>query len=401
MKRLVKYLPIIGERQLERIRKEAKPLEGKHIIHINSTYYGGGVAEMLNSLVPLFNDLGINMGWRLLKGSPDFFSITKKFHNALQGEDINLTAMKKKIYLEVNRTNSEITHIAHHDAVIVHDPQPLPLINYYKKTQPWIWRCHIDLSRPNRVLMNYLKTFIERYDKIIISKSTFKHNFKVPQEVIYPSIDPLSTKNIEMADWKVHKYMKKYGCDTDKPIISQISRFDKWKDPLGVIRAFRMIREKVDCRLVLLGSMATDDPEGQKLYEQVLEAAKGDKDIKVINFENDTLVNALQRASAVVIQKSLKEGFGLTVSEALWKKKPVVAMNVGGIHLQIKNGYNGYLVNSEESTARAVVALLKNPKRAEQMGERGHNVVKKNFLITRHLMDYITLLKKHIIHYKV
>ena len=400
MLKLNDYRDIIGEQAIEKIRNSANLLVEKHIIHINSTYYGGGVAEMLNSLISLFNDLGISSGWRLLKGNPDFFSITKKFHNGLQGEKINLTPIKKKIYENVNKTNSIFTHIHGDDCIIIHDPQPLPIINYYKKIQPWIWRCHIDLSHPNRKLWQYLKGFICKYDRVIVSKNTFKQNIDVPQSIIYPSIDPLNPKNGPLSENKVNKYLKKFQIDRDKPIISQISRFDKWKDPVGVIRAFNIIKEKVDCRLVLLGSMATDDPEGQAFYDRLHENTKDEDDIHVINFENNILVNALQRASSVVIQKSLREGFGLTVSEALWKKTPVVASNVGGIPLQIKNGVNGYLINSPETCAKAVIKLLKAPKMAERMGEKGHEIVKERFLITRHLQDYIRLLKKELVHYK-
>ena len=285
--------------------------------------------------------------------------------------------------------------------MIVHDPQPLALIRFYKKTQPWIWRCHIDLSRPNRELWAYLKQFINRYDKVIVSKSTFKkRGLVVPQEVIYPSIDPLDNKNQPLSDKVIEKYLKKFGIDHEKPIISQISRFDKWKDQTGVIHAYRQIKKRIDCKLVLLGSIASDDPEGQAVYHSIVEHAKGDEDIVVINFENDILVNVLQRASRVVVQKSLREGFGLTVSEALWKGTPVVASNVGGISLQIKNGVNGFLVDSVDSCAKAVIHLLKNPKRARAMGLRGREFVRKNFLVTRHVLDHIRLLKKHILNYK-
>ncbi|PIY60594.1 glycosyl transferase family 1, partial [Candidatus Woesearchaeota archaeon CG_4_10_14_0_8_um_filter_47_5] len=252
MIRLKDYAPIVGEKTLEQIRDEASALYGKQVVHINSTYYGGGVAEMLNSLVPLFNEMGIETGWRVLKGKPDFFTITKKFHNALQGDAINLSHMKKRIYQKVNQVNATFSHIKHHDCIIVHDPQPLPIIQYYRKTQPWLWRCHIDLSHPNRELWNYLSQFINRYDKVIVSKKTFMQDLDIPQEVIYPSIDPLSPKNEELRDAVIDKYLSKFGIEQDKPIVSQISRFDKWKDPVGVIRAFKQVRKRVDCRLVLL-----------------------------------------------------------------------------------------------------------------------------------------------------
>jgi trehalose synthase len=279
----------------------------------------------------------------------------------------------------------------------VHDPQPLPLINYYEKTHPWIWRCHIDASQPNKELWNYLDDFIKKYDHAIFSKKEFMQDLNIPQHIIHPSIDPLSPKNKKLTQNHINKYLKKFDIKTDKPIISQVSRFDKWKDPLGVIKTFKQIKKKVDCRLVLLGSMATDDPEGQKIHEKVLQRAKDIPDIKVICFENNILVNAVQTASDVVIQKSLKEGFGLTVTEALWKKTPVVASNVGGIPLQIKGGKNGFLINSIEECADKVVFLLKNPEKAKKMGEAGHEHVKNNFLITRHLLDYLNLLNRVII----
>lgn len=401
MYKLKDFEEAVGANVIKQVEEEVSPLVGKHIVHLNSTYYGGGVAEMLTSLVPLFNDIGISTGWRLLKGNPDFFTITKKFHNALQGDRIHMTNLKKKIYEKMNRMNSKFTHISHHDCIIVHDPQPLPMIKNYRKTQPWMWRCHIDISRTNREVWNYLKQFVHKYDRVIVSKNTFKRSkLKVPQEVIYPSINPLSNKNKELSESDIKKYLKKFGIDRDKPIISQISRFDKWKDPIGVIKAYKKVKKERDCRLVLLGSMAMDDPEGQKIYQGIVEMVKGDEDIHIINFENEILVNVLQRASSVVIQKSLKEGFGLTVSEAMWKGTPVVASNVGGISLQVKNDYNGYLVNSISDCASKVKHLLKHPKKAEQMGRRGHETVKKKFLITRHMLDYIHLLKKQLINYK-
>lgn len=401
MIKLKHYEKLIGKQEVKKIRKMAEPLKGKHFIHVNSTYYGGGVAEMLTSLVPLFNDIGVITGWRIIKGNPDFFTITKKFHNALQGEDINLTSIKKKVFETVNKSNAEFTHISEHDGIIIHDPQPLPFINNYTKKQPWIWRCHIDLSDPNKELWKYLKTFIMKYDATIVSRKQFKHDLKIPQYVMPPSIDPLSPKNMEISETKINKYLKKFDIPRDKPIISQISRFDKWKDPLGVVKAFNIVRKKVDSRLVLLGSMATDDPEGQEIYDQVIKETNGDEGIHVINFENNILVNAVQRASFVVVQKSIKEGFGLTVSEALWKEKPVVASNVGGISLQVKNGVNGYLVEDYEECGEAIIKLLKNPKRAEKMGKKGRGIVRDNFLITRHLQDYIKIFKKEVINYKV
>jgi trehalose synthase len=391
---LKNYASIIGEGSIQKIYEEAAPLENKHVEHVNSTFYGGGVAEILNSLTLLMNDVGIKTGWRLLKGSPDFFSVTKKFHNALQSADLLLSENKKKVYIETNETNSIIMHIEFADYIIIHDPQPLPLINFYKKKQPWLWRCHIDLSSPNQGLWNYLKQFIEKYDRVIVSMEKYKKpDLQKPHSIIAPSIDPLTTKNKFVPDSIIGKYLSRYGVDKDKPIVSQISRFDKWKDPLGVIRSFEIVRKHVDCKLVLLGSMATDDPEGAKIYHNIVEKVKNNPDIICINFADDFLVNCLQRASDVVIQKSTKEGFGLTVTEALWKGTPVVAGNVGGIPLQVIDGKNGYLVNNPGECADRIVKLLKDPKLCEEMGKAGMEHVKNNFLITRHLVDYIKLLK--------
>lgn len=399
---LTDYERVVGKQVVDQLRKDAEPLRGKHVIHVNSTQTGGGVAEMLVSLLPLMNELGIKTGWRVLRGNSDFFNVTKRFHNGLQGQkDIQLSPGKKRIYESVNKSFSSFTHIDSADCLIIHDPQPLPLIMYYRKRQPWVWRCHIDLSNPNKELWNYLKPFIGHYDRMIVSKTSFKQNISVTQEIIRPSIDPLSRKNKDLPDSRIKRELRNHNIPTDKPIIAQVSRFDKWKDPLGVIESYKIVKKKVDCRLVLLGSMASDDPEGQGIFKQVLEASRDDKDIIVINYESDVLVNALQRTAAVVIQKSLREGFGLTVAEALWKGTPVVASNVGGIGLQVTNGVHGYLVDSPQTCARAVTRLLKNPRLAKKMGAAGKEHIRKNFLITRHLNDYVNLLKKTIIHYKV
>ncbi|RLG19835.1 glycosyl transferase family 1 [Candidatus Micrarchaeota archaeon] len=413
-RRLKDYEGIVGEKELQKIRNEASALSEKHLAHVNSTYYGGGVAEILSSIVILMNDLGIRTGWRLLKGSPDFFTVTKKFHDGLQGKKIHLTEQKKKVFMDINEMNHHLCHLEGHDAVMVHDPQPLPLINFYSrkqpwtwkplplmvgldafpKKQPWIWRCHIDISKPYSPLWNYLKDFITKYDAMIVSAEKFKKKLPMPQHIIPPSIDPLSIKNMEISKSKIKKYLDKFGIPDDKPLIAQISRFDSWKDPMGVIDVYCKVRKKADCNLVLLGNFATDDPEGSKVYQKVLERAKKERGIYAIAFESQILVNSVQRASDVVIQKSLKEGFGLTVSEALWKGTPVVASNVGGIPLQVINGKTGYLVNNIAQCADRVLHLLKNPEKAKEMGQAGKEHVKKNFLVTRHLLDYIRVFKK-------
>ncbi|HIH70353.1 glycosyltransferase [Methermicoccus shengliensis] len=393
------YRDIVGDEVIYEICKEARKLYGKHILHINSTYQGGGVAEILSAGVSLMNDVGVDTGWRILHGSPDFFTITKKFHNALQGEHIHFTEMKKSLYMQTNEEFAQYTHI-NHDIIVVHDPQPLPLIRFYKKKQPWIWRCHVDLSNPNPEVWDFLKSFILRYDAVWVSNEKYKSDdLPVEQRVIHPFIDPLSSKNIELPESVIKKYLRKFSIPTDKPIITQVSRFDKWKDPMGVVEVFKLVKEEMDCRLVLCGSAARDDPEATVIYEEVRRKAKPlikSGDVILITRENNILVNALQRTAAVVLQKSLREGFGLTVTEALWKAKPVVASNVGGIPLQIEDGKSGYLVepNDVEGFADRVIELMQKPEKAAQMGRRGRKTVKEKFLITRGLLEHIRLLSE-------
>jgi trehalose synthase len=393
------YAKIVGKPEIDKIRAEAENLSGKHITCINSTYQGGGVAEILNSIVPMFDQVGVDFGWRILHGTPDFFTITKKFHNALQGSAINLSSRKKDIYYETNRRFSTFTHI-HHDLVIVHDPQPLPLISFYKKTQPWIFRCHIDISNPNQEVWDYLKGFIQKYDHFVVSLPEFqKKDLTIPQSVIHPAIDPVTAKNKSISDTKISKYLSKFGIDRKKPIISQVSRFDPWKDPIGVVRIFEQVRKKMDCQLVLLGQFATDDPEGHKILlslQKKMDKSPFKHDIKLLVVDNAFLVNCLQRASAVVIQKSLKEGFGLTVTEALYKGTPVVASKVGGIPLQVIDGENGFLHSPHDLNGftGSVIKLLKDEKLRVEMGKVGKEHVKKNFLITRLMLDWLYLMNK-------
>jgi trehalose synthase len=394
------YRQIVGDKVIGEIARKARGLYGKHIVHINSTYQGGGVAEILNNLLPLMNDIGIDTGWRTLHGFPDFFEITKKFHNALQGESIHFTERKKHLYYQANGDFATYTHIDH-DCVIIHDPQPLPLIKFYKKRQPWVWRCHVDLSNPNEKLWEFLSSFMLRYDVVIVSNKNYvKKDLPVEQVVIYPAIDPLSSKNMDIPEGDIDKYLKKYGVSTDKPLITQISRFDKWKDPGGVIKVFKLVKEKFDCRLILCGNLATDDPEGIRMYERTeREAQKLIKQGDVVLVTdpaaaNFIFINALQRKSSVIVQKSSKEGFGLVVTEALWKGTPVVASNVGGIPLQIIDEKNGFLLdfNDTQGFAEKIITLLKEPALAEEMGRKGREHVKNNFLITRLLIDYLDLL---------
>jgi trehalose synthase len=383
------YQTIVGAEIVERIRAKAKPLKGLHIVNVNSTYYGGGVSQLLSSETLLMNSLGIKTGWRVIQGSPDFFSITKKIHNALQGGKINLTNRKMKLYEDVVYENSIRNHLDH-DVVIVHDPQPLPLIDYYRKDCPWIWRCHIDLSSPNKELWSYLVQFVEKYDAVILSSKDYKQKLETPQVFFMPAIDPFTITNRELSQREIYERLKHYHIPTDLPLVVQISRFDRWKDPEGVIRAFKLARRESDCTLVLLGNVATDDPEGEEVYKSLL-GSRGER-IIILTVQDAALVNALQRQATVVLQKSIREGFGLTVAEAMWKGTPVIGGNVGGIRYQIEDGTNGFLVSSSEEAAQRIVQLIKDRGLRKQMGRKAKESVKQRFLLTRYIEQYLDLL---------
>jgi trehalose synthase len=394
---LEEFRKIVPDKTLAEIYHRAKKLYGKHIVHVNSTYMGGGVAEILYSLAMLMNDVGIDTGWRILHGTPAFFEITKSFHNALQGAHINLTENKKELYLLVNGNYARFTHLDH-DCVIVHDPQPLALIRSYRKCQPWIWRCHIDLTEPNEQLWDFLKGFLLKYDQVVVSSEKYlKDDLPVDQRLMCPAINPLNLKNMDLSEKTMMGYVKKAGIPLDKPLVTQVSRLDPWKDPSGVIDVFKHVKEKVDCRLVFCYNLAGDDPEGVQMYTKTYRKArkyveKGD--ILFVVGNNDALVNSIQKLSNVVIQKSTKEGFCLSVTEALWKETPVVASNVGGIPVQIEDGENGFLLDpyDTEGFADRIVHLLKNPDTAKSMGQKAKEVVREKFLITRLLSDYLYML---------
>lgn len=387
--RVEDYERYVGAQTVERIQKKAKPLQDLHVVHVNSTYYGGGVAEILSSLVLLMNSVGIKTGWRVIQGSPDFFSTTKKIHNALQGGKINLTQRKIQLYQTVNYENAVRNHLTH-DVVIVHDPQPLAMIKQYRRRGPWIWRCHVDLTNPNRKLWGYMVPFIEQYDAMIISSRKYVQDLKTPQLVFMPAINPFSITNREMSEGEIDQRLKRYNIPTDLPLVVQISRFDRWKDPLGTIQAFKLARKDVDCTLVLLGNVATDDPEGQEVYESLLGCRE--ERVIILSRQDSALVNALQRRAMVVLQKSIREGFGLTVAEAMWKGTPVIGGSVGGIPLQIKDGVNGFLISSIEEAAERMVSLIKDKKLREQLGGKARESVRKQFLLTRNLEQYLDLL---------
>lgn len=397
MVRLEDFRHIVPDERLAEIYARARGLYGKHIVHVNATYQGGGVAEILYSLVQLMNDVGINAGWRILHGSQEFFEITKSFHNALQGAKLNLSEKRKRIYLQVNDNFSRFTHL-HHDCVIVHDPQPLSMIRAYRKIQPWIWRCHIDLTNPHNELWDFLKGFVIKYDQVVMSSEKyFKEDLPVDQRLMFPAINPLSEKNRDISDKLMLEHIKRAGIPTDKPVITQVSRLDPWKDPEGVIDVFKRVKEKVDCRLIFCYNVASDDPEGLQMYRKVQRKANkliGSKDIIFVVGNNETLVNAVQKFSNVIIQKSIREGFCLCVTEALWKGTPVVASNVGGIPYQIDDGQSGYLVEPQdiEGFAERIIHLLKNSDDAKAVGEKAKEKVRKEFLITRLLSDYLDML---------
>jgi trehalose synthase len=387
------YVSIAGQNTIDELYLLAGQLKGKTIQHINSTAVGGGVAEILNRMVPLLKQLGVDVRWDVIKGDEKFFAITKGIHNALHGTAAQLSREDLRFFIEVNQANAQEMSFSN-DIVFVHDPQPIGLVAKKKETgRKWIWRCHIDFTEPDMAVLNFLKQYIEQYDCAVFSAPAFSRPLAIPQVLISPSIDPLSDKNKELPSAVVDDVLRQFNLDRDRPIVTQISRFDYLKDPVGVVEVYRQVKKYIDCQLVLAGGGATDDPEGMKVLEEVRNAAAGDPDIHVIFLPpaSDIAINALQRASAVVLQKSLKEGFGLTVAEALWKGRPVIASAVGGIPLQIAHKYSGILTRSIEGTTYFLKQLLNEPDYAERLGRNGREHIKENFLITRHIRDYLLL----------
>jgi trehalose synthase len=354
---------------------------------------GGGVAEILSRMVPLLEQLGVDARWNIIKGNNDFFRVTKKFHNALHNRKEPINQQDFDLFLETTRKNTQELEL-HGDIIFVHDPQPIGLVSLKKDPgKKWVWRCHIDISHPQQEVWNFLQPFVVQYDAAVFSAPDFSRELPIRQLLISPSIDPLSDKSRELSQQTIDSVLTKYGIPQDKPIVTQVSRFDYLKDPVGVIRAFEMVRKGVDCRLVFAGGTASDDPESDKVLAEVRGRAGGNPDIHILLIPpgSDIEINAIQRASAVIVQKSLGEGFGLTVSEALWKSKPVVASAVGGIPLQVKNKFTGLLSHGIEGTAYAIRQLLTNPEYARWLGQNGKEHVRYNFLITRHIRDYLLL----------
>jgi trehalose synthase len=390
---LEEYARLLGEGEIEELRALAKPLRGRSIGMINSTAVGGGVAEILTRLLPLAEELGLNMKWDVLTAGEDFFEVTKSFHNALHGAPYHATARDFEIF-KVNNERNRMRLPLDAEFVVIHDPQPVALVEARKKNgNHWVWRCHIDLSHPNQAVWDFLEPFVAQYDGSMFSSPEFARKLPIPQYLFYPAIDPLSEKNCELEPEFIAGVLARYQIDPQRPILTQISRFDRLKDPVGVIRAYRIVKRYFDCQLVLAGGGAPDDPEGAVVLKEVLREAESDPDIKVLNLPASAPleVNALQRASTIVIQKSLREGFGLTVSEALWKKKPVVASAVGGIPAQVIHKQTGLLSHSVEGAAYQIRFLMSHPEIAAKLGESGHQHVKENFLITQKLKRYLTL----------
>lgn len=389
MIKLSDYAGISPKPDLQLLQRFADKLSSKRLLHINSTKEGGGVAEILGRMVPLLDGLGIAVRWEVIQGDHRFFTITKKIHNSLQGLDETFTGDMWDYHYTVNEKNAQSLDLDA-DAVFIHDPQPVPLIKF-RNNGLWIWRCHIDVANPVESVWNKISSYASNYDAAIFSVSKFARQMPLNEFIITPTIDPLSEKNLDMAQDDVCKVAEKYHIPLDKPILLQVSRFDRFKDPNGVIRAYRMVKKYSDCRLVLAGSSATDDPEGEAVIREVQEFTASDPDIHILLLPtfSDHDINALQRMAAIVLQKSLKEGFGLTVTEAMWKGKPVIGGNVGGIPTQIINGMTGFLVNSEEGAAFRIRQLLNNPDMAGRMGENARQYVRNHFLITRQIRDYL------------
>jgi len=387
------YERYVGREVIEELELVAGRLSGVVVQNINSTAVGGGVAEILMRMVPLLHDLGVNAQWDVIKGGERFFEVTKKMHNALHGEHVEFSKEEIDLFVETNEMNARDMNL-HGDIMFIHDPQPCGLVRRKKDLgRKWIWRCHIDFSHPDPFTWRFLKEYIEQYDVSVFSAPSFARELHIPQALVSPSIDPLSDKNRELPQETIDSILERFKIDKSRPIVTQISRFDYLKDPVGVVKVFRRIRKYIDCQLVLAGGGATDDPEGAKVLAEVEEAVNNDADIFLLLLPpaSDIEINALQRASTVILQKSLREGFGLTVAEGLWKAKPVIAGAVGGIPLQIVNKYSGLLTHTIEGTAFALKQLLQSPAYAKSLGGNGREHVRKNFLITRHLRDYLLL----------
>lgn len=400
-KRLDDYRESSGEEAVERLAKAADPLKGSKMIHLSSTAFGGGVAELLSSHIPLLQDLGIDAEWQLIDGSDEFFQVTKLVHNALQGMAVPWAEAFEETYLDRVRANAERFE-SEADYVFVHDPQPLAMLSFLQEAErrsgTWVWRCHIDLSQPMEHVWSFLAIHAAQYDAAVFTMDEYVKPGLGPRiAVIPPSIDPLSPKNAYLDDEAVTEILAPYGIERTRPLLTQVSRFDPWKDPLGVIDAYRIVKRHVpEAQLAMVGSMAHDDPEAWHFLEMAEEHRDGDPDVHLLTdvqgAVGPTEVNAFQRASDVVIQKSIREGFGLTASEAMWKKRPMVVGRAGGLRLQVQDGVTGYLVESPDQCAGRILELLRDEPLRARMGEAGYELVRERFLTVRELTDYLELL---------
>lgn len=387
------YSKIIRPQNVEEISLLSEKLAGLDVKMVNSTSMGGGVAEMLHRTVPLFNELGLNVKWEVIKGTGAFFNATKAFHNALHGKDVEITDKMLEVFLEANESNAKNMRFDE-DIVVIHDPQPAGLIKEKSKSSAkWVWRCHIDTANPNMKVWDFLQQFINQYDASIFSAPSFAKELPIPQYMIYPAIDPFADKNRELSKQEIDDVLRKHNIPTDKPIILQVSRFDRLKDPIGIFETYKLVKKHADCRFVYAGGTADDDPEGAAVLAELQERAAGEEDFQILLLPpfSDVAINALQRAATIVMQKSLREGFGLTVTEALWKSKPVIASAVGGIPLQVINGLTGMLVHSVEGAAYQVRYLLNNPQVAKKLGQYGKEHAREKFLLTRVVRNYLLL----------
>lgn len=394
------YSKVAGEDVINHLLQLSKPLKDKKVVHVNSTRLGGGVAEILHQLVPLMKELDVDTSWEVIEGNDKFYKCTKSFHNALQGDEISISDSLLKNYEKTNKQNAELLNssLKEADIVFVHDPQPAPLFNYIPDRQgKWIWRCHIDASKPYRPVWKYLRRFVSGYDASIFSLADFAQHLPHPQYLIPPSIDPLSDKNKDIDESEVNAVAEKFNLDRSRPIMLQVSRFDRFKDPVGVIKAYKLTKSFLpNIQLILAGGGADDDPEAEQVIKEVRSEAGGDEDIHILLLPPDAhrTINALQRIADIILQKSLKEGFGLTVTESLWKGKPVIGGDTGGIRLQVINHQTGFCVNSPEGAALRIRYLLHNPDKIREMGSKAREFVRENYLITRHLKEHLTLMVK-------
>jgi len=397
-KTLSEYSEIVGSDVVGHLFQLASPLKGMRVVHINSTRMGGGVAEILYKMVPLMNDLGLDARWEIITGGPEFYECTKAFHNGIQGNQVVVPEILFKAYEAANAETAETLRplLKDTDLVIVHDPQPAALIRHFpERRNKWVWRCHIDASHPVRQVWKYLQSYVEHYDASIFSLSSFARRLPHPVYLIAPSIDPLHEKNVDLDEAESLASREKFGIDPERPMLLQVSRYDRFKDPLGVIAAYRLAKRFVPgVQLVLAGGGASDDPEGAVVLNEVRAAAAEDPDIHVLLLPADAhrTINALQRTSDIIIQKSIREGFGLTVTEGMWKQKPIIGGDTGGIRIQVTNHHTGFLVNTPEGAALRIRYLFQNREKMKEMGLKAKAFVRENFLVTRHLREYLTLM---------